>query len=214
VPLPLPQRPDAVLLDLDGTLSASGPAIVTGIAAALAAVGAPPLDPIQLQGFLGPPLVDSFAALPGFDAARADAAVMAYRASYDPVAPPLFDGALRTLTTLRAGGLRLALATSKPQPYAERVVDGHGLRPLLEAVVGWAPEQGRRTKGDCVAEALRLLGHPAAPVMVGDRIHDVEGAAEHGVPCIGALWGYAAEGELDGASARVGRITDLPGLLL
>lgn len=214
MPIPLPHRADAVLLDLDGTLSASGPQIVAGIATALAAVGAEPMDAARLQGFLGPPLLDTFAALPGFDAERAAAAVTAYRAAYVPEDAPLFEGALQTLRVLRAAGLPLALATSKPQPYADRVVDASGLRPLLDVVVGWDPEAGRRTKGDCVGEALRALAHPVAAVMVGDRIHDVDGAAEHGVPCVGALWGYAPAGELDVASARARYITDLPGLLL
>lgn len=37
--------------------------------------------------------------------------------------------------------------------------------------------------------------------MVGDRLHDVEGAAEHGLRCVGAGWGYAEPGELVAAGA-------------
>jgi phosphoglycolate phosphatase len=38
-------------------------------------------------------------------------------------------------------------------------------------------------------------------VLVGDRAHDVLGAAAHGLPCIGAGWGPAPPGELAGAGA-------------
>lgn len=203
----LPPRPDALLLDLDGTLSASGPMIVAGIQRALAHVGADPIDSEALQAWLGPPLADSFAAIPGIDPARA---VAAYRAAYDPLEAPLFDGIPQTLHALRERGVRLALATSKPQAYAEVIVRGKGLAPLLEVVVGWDDAAGRTTKGNCVGEALRQLGAVTAPVMVGDRSHDVEGAAEHGVPCIGALWGYGSREELSGAAALIER----PGELL
>jgi len=38
-------------------------------------------------------------------------------------------------------------------------------------------------------------------VMVGDRLYDVEGAREHGLPTIGVLWGAGSEQELRDAGA-------------
>ena len=38
-------------------------------------------------------------------------------------------------------------------------------------------------------------------LMVGDRKHDVEGAAVHGIPCLGLSMGFAPEGELQNAGA-------------
>jgi phosphoglycolate phosphatase len=46
-------------------------------------------------------------------------------------------------------------------------------------------------------------------VLVGDRHHDVEGAAAHGVPTIGVTWGYAEPGELSGARLIVEDIDEL-----
>jgi phosphoglycolate phosphatase len=53
--------------------------------------------------------------------------------------------------------------------------------------------------------ALALAAHPDGerPVLVGDRAHDVLGAAAHGLPCIGAGWGPAPAGELADAGAAV-----------
>jgi phosphoglycolate phosphatase len=50
-----------------------------------------------------------------------------------------------------------------------------------------------------------LAAHPTGthPVLVGDRAQDVRGAAAHGLPCIGAGWGPAPEGELEAAGAVV-----------
>lgn len=210
----LPDRPDTVLLDLDGTLSEAGPAITAAVALALAHLGAAPLDVPGLRAFVGPPLEDSFAAVLGDD--LVERAVLVYRTHYDHLASPLYDGVLDVLQTLRAAGLRLALATSKPQPFAEQVVAGKGLDRLLDAVVGSDRAGGRVTKGDVVCRALLLLDGPRAPVMVGDRSYDVLGAAEHGVPCIGALWGYGSAAELTDAGAVTLADTPaaLPALLL
>jgi phosphoglycolate phosphatase len=37
--------------------------------------------------------------------------------------------------------------------------------------------------------------------MVGDRVHDVDGARAHGLGCLGAGWGYGPPGELESAGA-------------
>ncbi|WP_423243446.1 HAD hydrolase-like protein [Clostridium transplantifaecale] len=38
--------------------------------------------------------------------------------------------------------------------------------------------------------------------MVGDRKHDVIGAAENGIDCVGVLYGYGSSEELTGAGAK------------
>jgi phosphoglycolate phosphatase len=49
-----------------------------------------------------------------------------------------------------------------------------------------------------------LATHARRPaVLVGDRAQDVAGAAAHGIPCIGAGWGPAEDGELEAAGAAV-----------
>lgn len=203
---------DAVLLDLDGTLVDAGAEITGGLRDALATVGAPPLDAQQLRSFVGPPLEDSLGALPGFDDDLVTRTILAYRRHYDMLASPVFDGVHDALTALRGAGLRLALATSKPQHLAESIVAHHGFS--LDVVRGSLRERGRITKGDVVRAALDGLGAPARPVMVGDRSYDVRGSAEHGVPCVGVSWGYADPGELNEAHAVVHSPTALVDYLL
>jgi phosphoglycolate phosphatase len=197
-------RWDTVLLDLDGTLSESGPAITASAAVAIAEVGAPVPDVAGLRSFVGPPIQDSFAALPGFDAARVAEAVAAYRRHYTAtgmLTAPVYAGVHELLSGLRAAGLRLALATSKPEPYAEQVVAAAGLTPLLDVVAGSGLDGSRGSKAAVIGHALDRLGHPGRAVMVGDRWHDVAGAAEHGLPCLGVLWGYGSADELRDAGA-------------
>jgi len=210
----LPRRSDAVLLDLDGTLSEAGPAITAAVAVALAHVGHDPLDTHALHAFVGPPLEDSFLAL-GLPDDVVDEAIRIYRQRYDLLASPLYPGVPAALIALRAAGFPLALATSKPQPFAELVVEGTGLAGLLDLVVGSDRTGGRVNKADVIGLALTGLGHPRAAVMVGDRRHDVVGALAHGVPCIGVLWGYGGADELlaAGATAVVSSPAELVALL-
>ena len=203
---------DAVLLDLDGTLVDAGLEIAAGLRSALAAVGAEPLDAAELRAFVGPPLEESLLALPGFDHELVDRTMLAYREHYDMLASPVYDGVADALVALRAAGLPLALATSKPRQLAETIVAHHGF--ALDVVCGSDRAGGLLTKGDVVGAALAALGGPAGPVMVGDRRYDVEGAAEHGVPCIGVSWGYSDPGELSDAAAVVDSPAELVALLL
>jgi phosphoglycolate phosphatase len=212
----VPPPYDAVLLDLDGTLSESGSAIVAAVSMALEHLGRDPLDEPTLRSFIGPPLESSFAALPDFDDDLVAEAARVYRANYDLLGPPLFDGVLPAIERLREAGLKVSLATSKPEPLALEIITDKGLLHLFDAVCGAGHDAERTTKADVVAKALQRLGQPSRPVMVGDRHHDVLGAAEHGVPCIGVLWGYGDADELSaaGAAALARDVDELLALLL
>jgi phosphoglycolate phosphatase len=203
---------DAVLLDLDGTLSESGPAIVAAVSKALEHLGRDPLEEQALRAFIGPPLEVSFSSLPGFDDELVAEATRVYRQHYDLLGPPLYPGIEGGLQLLRDAGMKVSLATSKPEPLALEIITDKGLLHLFDAVCGAGHDSERTTKADVVAKALDRLGRPSRPVMVGDRHHDVEGAAAHGVPCLGVLWGYGAADELLGAGA-VGLVSDVGELL-
>ena len=104
---------------------------------------------------------------------------------YDTVA---YDGIAEVLAALAAAGVRLAVATSKPEPYAAPIVERLGLDHWFETVGGDEKDGSLPTKALVIEKVLHRLGdpHPAEVVMVGDREHDVVGAGVHGIPCIGA----------------------------
>ena len=95
------------------------------------------------------------------------------------------------------------MATSKPEPFAVRVVEHFGLAPYVDHVSGSTLDGTVGTKAGVIALALDRLGEPAPGdvTMVGDRSHDVRGAAGHGIRCLGVGWGYAEPGELEDAGA-------------
>jgi phosphoglycolate phosphatase len=203
-----------VLLDLDGTLVDSAPLITEHLAAAIATAGAPVLTPAQLRGLVGPPFETALPEL-GLTPAQTLDTIAAYRVSYGAVAATHttpYPGTPELLGDLRAAGLRLAVATSKPEDLAVRIVEGIGIAGHFTLVAGADQATGRVGKANVVASALeRLALDPRRDpvVMVGDRHHDVDGAGAHGVPTIGAAWGYAEPGELAGAATVVATLDAL-----
>ncbi|QYG92054.1 HAD hydrolase-like protein [Iamia sp. SCSIO 61187] len=207
-PLP-PPPPAAVLFDLDGTLCDSEAGIVEHLGMALATVGLPVPDREVLRSCVGPPWTDGFPPAVGVPAERTWEVIHAYRATYDDAAASLavpFVGITDVLDRIEAAGIPMAVATSKPDHLAHKIVTEGILGRWMSVVIGADPDGGRHSKADVVGAVLARLeaGVPrAGVVMVGDRLHDVHGAAAHGVPTIGVRWGSAPPGELEEAGAAV-----------
>ena len=195
----------------------SAPGITASVAHAYRALGLPVPDAATLRSFVGPPITDSFP-LHGVPPELLTEAIAQYRAAFTAGGMfdnAVFDGVPAALRELRESGFALAVATSKPEVYARPICDRFGLSPLVDGVFGAPLDEGTSTKADVIAKALANLGRntedAARTLMVGDREHDVHGAAEHGIACLGVTWGYAAPGELEqaGAVAVLDDVADL-----
>jgi phosphoglycolate phosphatase len=201
-----------MLFDLDGTLSDSAPGILASLRYAFRVNGVEALSPEQERELLGPPFNQSLPPIVGAD--RLTSVIDAYREYYgsrgmfDTVA---FDGIADVVTALRGLGVTLGVATSKAEPFAVPIVDYLGFGDAFATVCGDTLDAARGTKALVVGEALRRLGdpEPGSVLMVGDRVHDVEGSAAHGVACLGAGWGYGTSAELAGAIACYAEPRDL-----
>ena len=191
-----------VLFDLDGTLVDSAPGIHASVRVAVAAVGLPEPSPPQLRAMVGPPLQDGFALVFGLGGTDVARAIDAYRAHYEAGAmleAAVYPGIRELLARLRSDGAVLAVATSKPEPFAVRILTHAGLSGAFASVHGATFDGAVLHKDQVVAAALARHPHGRNPVLVGDRAQDVFGAAAHGLPCIGAGWGPAEDGELEAA---------------
>ena len=190
---------DAILFDLDGVLVDSRVPITRSFNAALAAHGLPARPDAELHAFIGPPIHEAFRSLTG--ARDVDALVAAYRDRYRvkmDAETVVVDGIPELLARL---ALPAVVATSKPGPLAEPLLEALGLRRHFLAVEGPGLAADAEPKATTIGRALRALPPGARPVMVGDRLHDVHGAAAHGIDCIGVLWGIGSREELEGAGA-------------
>jgi phosphoglycolate phosphatase len=148
---------------------------------------------------VGPPMHHTLRRLGLGD--KTDAAIAAYRADYTTrgwVLNEVFDEIPELLADLRAAGVRLAVATSKAEPTARKILTHFGLDGHFEVIGGASTDGVRASKEDVVAHVLAQLDHPLPEhvLMVGDRSHDVAGAACHGIDTVVVSWGYG-EGDFD-----------------
>jgi phosphoglycolate phosphatase-like HAD superfamily hydrolase len=207
--------PQLVIFDLDGTLTDSAQGIVSSFRHALGEIGAAVPDGDLAGRIVGPPMHHTLNEM-GLGE-RADEAIAAYRADYTTrgwAMNELFDGIPALLADLRAAGVRLAVATSKAEPTAQRILTHFGLDEHFEVVAGASLDGSRARKADVVAHALAQLAPlPERVLMVGDRSHDVEGAAEHGIDTVVVGWGYGQadfdEPDAVSALAHVTTVDDL-----
>ena len=208
----------AVIFDLDGTLVDPAGAITLGIAHSLEVHGIEVPNQDVLDSFVGPPLASSLASLPGVTEVMIPSIVEEYRQRYlseGMQASRVYSGIETLLTELNEAGVVCAVATSKPTGLAERLLSIQGIREHFAAVHGSHEDESipHAGKGPIVGAALAAIGldpevgpvsvtsPQAKVVMVGDRIFDVDGAAAHGLRCIGVRWGYAPTDELEQAGA-------------
>jgi phosphoglycolate phosphatase len=210
-----------VLVDLDGTIVDSARGITATLAYTLRRMGLPVPPPARLLEFVGPPIMDGFRDLAGLDPEQSLTALEIYRERYATQGAfdaEVYPGMPEALRALRSAGLPLALATSKPETQATRILEYFGLIDLFTVVAGASDDERRSDKADVIAWGLGLLDDVdvdrSSPIMVGDRIHDVDGAAEHGIGTVFAEWGYGGPAEASGAVALARSPRELPDVVL
>jgi len=202
-----------VLFDLDGTLTDSAPGILGGLRFALTEMGVEVPPESDLRTFLGPPLAVTFADRFGFDQVQIDQAIAHYRTYYHhggELENSVYAGMPEVLDHLQSEGITLAVATSKPTISATRILQHFGLGDAFAVIAGAELDGSRQHKADVIAHALDELSRQSGSTnintadvhMVGDREHDVLGAAQHGIPTLGVLWGYGSAEELRSAGAK------------
>ena len=194
------------LFDLDGTLTDPGEGITRSVQYALAKFGINVENRRELFCFIGPPLHESFEVYYGFSRPDAMKAVDAYREYYAVKGifeNLVYDGISQTLAELQKNGVKICLATSKPELYAKQILEHFELDSYFTAVAGSKMDGTRTKKAEVVERALMLLGNPSVAdcVMIGDREHDVLGGSAHGLDTVGVLFGYGDREELERAGA-------------
>jgi phosphoglycolate phosphatase len=212
-----------VLWDVDGTIVDASDGILRRLTICLEHFGRRPPTRAELAHWIGPPMYESFQVNVGMTPEQSTEAVAFYRRlgkedGYTTGAK-LFPGIAELITDVAAAGIPQATASSKPEVQVDALMDHFDLSPSLTAIVGATPdERTLSAKSDIVAEALRRLAAAGAdisrPVLVGDRHHDVDGGAEHGVPVIFVRWGFSWPHESEGAQAVVDDVDQLRTLLL
>ena len=197
-----------LFFDLDGTVCNSSEGIFNSLDYAIDKMGLPRQSHAEMQHYIGPPLIRTFAEDYNLSEADARRAVDAYREYYSVrgiFECRLYDGIPELLDRLTARGYGLVLATCKPGVSARRVLEHFGILDRFRFVSGPELDGTRNEKHEVIAYAREKLGLSSADriLMVGDRRDDVAGAHRQGIPCAGVLWGFGSREELTAAGAEV-----------
>ena len=192
----------AVMFDLDGTLTESGIGIRKSFEYALEKLfPGKKWDEKLFSGIIGPPLSYSFSKTFGFDEETTEKAIALYRERFSTVGifeNRPYDGVEEMLKSLKEAGLEIALATSKPEEYALRILKHFGIDGYFSFAGGATMGPERNAKTDVMRYVLENCRQKdkSKIVMVGDKHHDLESSETIGVDCIGVLYGYGSLEEL------------------
>jgi phosphoglycolate phosphatase len=194
------------LLDLDGTLTDSRPGIIKCIQHALTALDVPTPSDAELTMLIGPPLQDTFSKLlPAPTAANVDRAVALYRQRFETdgmFENSVYPGIQKSLAGFHKSGVGLYLATSKPQVFAEKILEHFDLAQYFRGIYGSELDGSRGDKAELIRYILaREQINPKHATMIGDRAHDIAGGKANQLQTVGVLWGYGSRDELLAAGA-------------
>ena len=133
-------------------------------------------------------------------------AVEVYREYYKPKGifeNKVYDGVIPLLARLREDGKRIIMATSKPEVFAAQIARHFEFDSYFDLIAGSTLDGSRVKKHDVIEYALRRFGITERDecIMIGDRLHDIEGAKKSDMKSIGVLWGYGSREELEDAGA-------------
>lgn len=197
-----------ILFDLDGTLTDPKVGITTCCQYGLRAVGVDVPDLKELEQFIGPPLLPAFQEVYGLDEEQALKAIDKFRERFQSVGlyeNELLPGVPQMLRTLKEHGKILATASSKPEVFVKQILQHFDIDSWFDEIVGSTMDEKHAGKAEVIGEALRRLGCADADrdsiLMVGDRMHDAEGAAALNIRTVGVTFGYGSRSELEQAGA-------------
>ena len=198
-------RYDAVLFDMDGTVMETAPGVINGFKYALNKLNIPFPD-VPERLFLGPPLDYSLREYVLLPEKLIPEAVRQYRVYYNDIGImecKVYEGVRELLELLNARGVKCLVASSKPEPFVNRILRSFGLDGLFFFAAGSDINGKWGTKEEVIKRALRLgeVKDASRCLMVGDRYYDINGAKALGIDSCGILWGYGVREEFEESGA-------------
>jgi phosphoglycolate phosphatase len=190
-----------ILFDLDGTITDPFLGITKSVAYSLKSYGIEVNSLDELKVFIGPPLDVSFQEYYHMSEKQSLEAVEKYREYFSDKGlyeNKVYEGMEDFLQALIDDGMNLYVCTSKPYVFAKKILEHFHLDQYFKGIYGAKLDGTRKNKGDVIAYCLKQEElNPKSCIMVGDRQHDIIGAHENQIPCIGVLYGYGSQDEFE-----------------
>jgi len=182
------------IFDLDGTLMDTSSGIFATANKAMELLGRKPEHDItQLSKFIGPPIDQCFINTYHLEEGLVAEAIEHYRKEYDlrgQFGAKEYPLMKNTLEKLKDRGYLLAVGTLKTESLALSMMDHFGFAPYFSSIRG-GDLSSKRSKADIVRNVLADLGVDASEaVLIGDTVHDEEGAKEANVSFIAVDYGF------------------------
>ena len=195
---------DAILFDLDGTLTDPKVGITKGIQYALSKFNIAEANLCKLEKFIGPPLFFALQEFYSFDEVAARQAVEFYREylwNKGIYENHLYPGISELLVELKGASKNLIVATSKLTSMAEEVLKHFTLYGYFSLIIGCNPDSTRSAKTEIIQYILTELPELKTQkvVMIGDKEHDIIAAKNNGIDSIAVTYGYGSLEELRNA---------------
>lgn len=194
-------KQNIILFDLDGTLTDSAIGVINACQYMQKKMGMKVWDKADLKFIVGPPLMKTFTEDFSMDKETAEQAMVTYREYYTTIGlfeNSVYPGIEEMLENLKAKGKRMAVATSKKEELAFRILEHFGIAKYFEVIGGDKREVGRDNKAKVIDYVLETMEAKKEDViMVGDRMFDIEGAHAIGIPCIAVEFGYGDRAEFE-----------------
>ncbi|WP_352399728.1 HAD-IA family hydrolase [Anaerotignum sp.] len=196
---------NTILFDLDGTLTDSAEGVIRSAQHMQEKMGIEKWSDKDLKFIVGPPLIKTFTEDFNMNQEDAHRALEFFRERYATVGlfeNKVYEGIPEMLQELKKKGKRLAVATSKKEETAVRILKHFKIDQYFEVIGGDNRELGRDTKAKVIAHVMEVMNVSKSDViMVGDRKFDVEGAHSVGIPCIAIEYGYGDRDEFEACGA-------------
>lgn len=210
-----------ILWDLDGTIINSSPGVLESFNQTFRAVGMPEITAEQLRPFLGPPLRNTFRDVLKLSPEKVEECIAVYRDFYlnqgGALNCYLYPGIIEIIQKSKAAGITNSLATSKAERGTKLVGEHFDFLKYFDVLGTATNDQSRNSKTDVITFALEELQKINADltkvILIGDRIHDVEGARDHGIEVCLVKWGFGNEEEWAQADYLVSNTNELEELL-
>lgn len=217
----LDRRFKYLLIDLDGTLTDSKEGIHACIRFALAQLGRPIAEDVNLDWTIGPPLKASLAKLlDTTDDQLVERALLAYRERFSTIGlfeNQVYDSVPETLFALKQRGYTLFVATAKPTIYAKRILEHFKINQFFCEIYGSELSGERADKRELIAYILQEQRLKSIEgLMIGDRDCDILAARSNNMQAIAARYGYGTAQEIDALKpfAEISRFADLLDLVV
>lgn len=190
-----------ILFDLDGTLTDPKTGITKSVQYSLRKFGINEENLDNLEKFIGPPLKNSYMEYYGFTEEEAKLAVDYYREYFAETGifeNKIYIGIEELLKKLKINKIKIALATSKPTVYAEKILKHFNIFQYFDNITGSNLDGTMTDKSEIVKAVLIAFNEidKSHVVMIGDRKHDIIGAVSNNIDSIGVEYGYGGREEL------------------